>query len=88
MTSRRHDSAMIIDRRKFITNDPSLGCLVSVFRRPFLKRFALSYRTIVCPVCLSCPVCNVGVLWPNAWTDQDDTCHAGRPLLWPHCVSL
>ena len=28
-----------------------------------------------CPVCLSCavcPVCNVGVLWPNGWTDQDE----------------
>ena len=24
-------------------------------------------------VCLSCPVCNVGVLWPNGWMDQDET---------------
>jgi len=22
---------------------------------------------------LSCPVCNVGVLWPNGWTDADGT---------------
>jgi len=32
--------------------------------------------------CLSCavrPVCDVGVLWPNGWTDQDETWHAGRP---------
>ena len=29
-----------------------------------------------CPVC---PVCNVGVLWPNCWTDQDGTWHACRP---------
>jgi len=37
--------------------------------------------------CLSvCPVCNVGVLWPNGLTDQDKTWHAGRPWLWPHCV--
>ena len=39
--------------------------------------------------CLSCPVpsvCNVGVLWPNSWTDQIETWHAGRPRLWPHCV--
>ena len=28
-----------------------------------------------CPV-LSCPVCNVGVLWPNGWKDQDETWHA------------
>ena len=30
--------------------------------------------------CLSvCPVCNVRALWPNGWTDQDETWHAGRP---------
>ena len=29
--------------------------------------------------CLS--VCNVGVLWPNSWMDQDETQHGGRP--WP-----
>ena len=28
-------------------------------------------------------VCDVGVLWPNGWTDQDETWHAG----WPHCVN-
>jgi len=33
-----------------------------------------------------CPVCNVGVLWPNGWTDQDETWHADRPRPWPHCV--
>ena len=27
--------------------------------------------------CLS--VCDVGVLWPNGWMDQDDTWHAGMP---------
>ena len=58
------------------------------FGRPFVKRFALYYRTVVClNVCLSCPVCNVGVLWPNDWTDQDETWHAGRPRPWPHSDS-
>ena len=33
-----------------------------------------------------CPVCNIGVLWPNGWTDQDETWHVGRPRSWPHCV--
>ena len=33
-----------------------------------------------CPVC---PVCNVGVLWPNGWMDQDKTWHVGRPRPWP-----
>ena len=37
-------------------------------------------------VCLSCPVCDVRALWPNGWTDQDETWHAGRPRPWPHCV--
>jgi len=39
-----------------------------------------------CPVCLSCPVCNVVVLWPDGWMDQDETWHAGRSRPWPHCV--
>jgi len=56
----------------------------SIFGRPFVKRFALCYRSVVC---LSvCPVCDVHALWPNAWTDQDETWHAGRPRLWPQCV--
>jgi len=25
-----------------------------------------------------CPVCDVGVLWPNGWMDQDETWHGGR----------
>jgi len=33
-----------------------------------------------------CPVCDVGVLWPNGWMDQDETWHGGRPRSWPHCV--
>ena len=49
-----------------------------IFGRPFVKRFALCYQTVVCLSCL--PVCNVGVLWPNGWMDQDETWHAGRPL--------
>ena len=40
----------------------------------------------VCLLCLSCPVCDVGVLWPNGWMDQVETWHAGRPRPWPHCV--
>ena len=60
-----------------------------MFGQPFVKRFALCYRTVVlscpvCPVCLS--VCKVDVLWPNGWTDQDDTRRARRPGPWPHCV--
>jgi len=54
-----------------------------VFGRPFVKRFP-RLQTVVCLVCLS--VCDVGVLWPNGWTDEDETWRAGRPWPWPHCV--
>ena len=47
-------------------------------------RRMLSDRCLSCPACLS--VCNVGTLWPNGLTDQDETWHAGRPRPWPHCV--
>jgi len=46
----------------------------------------ISDRCPVCPDCLSCPVCNVGVLWPNGWMDRGETRHAGRPRPWPHSV--
>jgi len=65
----------------------------------FLQRF---YESTVCEtvrpytieplsVCMSClsvclSVCNVGVLWPNSWMDQDETWHKGRPRPGPHCV--
>jgi len=56
---------------------------MQIFGRSFVKRFALCYRTVVCPVypvCLSfLSVCDVGVLWPNSWTDQGQTWCAGRP---------
>jgi len=37
-------------------------------------------------VCLSCPVCDVGVFWPNGWMDQDATWYGGGPRPRPHCV--
>ena len=55
-----------------------------IFRRPFVKRFCLCYRTVVLSIL---PVSNVGVLWPNGWMDQDETWHVDRPRTWPHCVS-
>ena len=51
--------------------------LNDLFGQPFVKRFALCYQMVVCPVCLS--VCDVRALWPNGWTDHDETWHAGRP---------
>ena len=50
------------------------------FGRPFVKRFALYYRTVLCPVC------DVGVLWPNGWMDQDATWCGCRTRPRRHCV--
>ena len=59
----------------------------AIFGRPFVKRFALCCRSVVCLSCLSVsPLCDVGVLWPNGWTDQDETWHAGRLRPWSHSV--
>jgi len=41
-----------------------------VFGLPFVKRFALCYRIVVCPV-LS--VCDIGVLWTSDWMELDET---------------
>jgi len=50
------------------------------FGRPFVKWFALCYRTVVLSVC------DVGVLWLDGWMNQDETWHGGRPRPRPHCV--
>jgi len=51
------------------------------------KRFALCYRTVLCPVCPVClSVCNVGALWPNGWMDQDATWYEGSARRRPHSV--
>jgi len=51
-----------------------------IFGRPFVKQFARCYRTVVLSVLSALSVCDVGVLWPNGWTDQDET----WPPSWPH----
>ena len=43
-------------------------------------------RPMLLDRCLS--VCNVGVLLPNGWMDQDETSSAGRPRPWTQCVRL
>jgi len=52
-----------------------------------LRKKGTTVRPMLWDRCLSvCPVCNVDVLWPNSWMDQDETLHGGRPRPWPHCV--
>jgi len=41
-------------------------------------------RPVLWDRCLS--VCNVGVLWPNGWMDQDAAWYGSRPRLTRHCV--
>jgi len=43
-------------------------------------------RPMLLDRCLSVLSVKVGVLWPNGWTDQDETGHGGRPRPRPHCV--
>jgi len=68
----------------FSVAKPFKPCPMLVFGRPFVKQFALCYRTVVSPVFLS--VCDVCVLWPNGWMDQDETWRGGRPQPRPHYV--
>jgi len=56
-----------------------------VLGRPFVKRFALGHAIGPLFVLSARLVCDVGVLWPNGWMDQDATWYEGRPRPWPHC---
>jgi len=61
-----------------------------VIKNKYCRLFCHFWATVCLSLCLSvCPVysvCNLGVLWPNGWMDQDETWHAGSPRPWPHCV--
>ena len=71
-------------------------CIVQIygFVTNIVSRILLDFCATVCKTvrpmlsdrCLSCPVCDVGVLWPSSWTDQDETWRASRPRPLPHCV--
>jgi len=45
-----------------------------IFGRPFVKRFALCYQTVVCPSCQSVCVWRWCIV-ANGWMDQDETWH-------------
>jgi len=61
-------------------------CLLCYFWPTRSCKMVLPRLSDRCPV-LSCPVCDVGVLWPNGWMYQDEPWQAGRPRLRPYCVS-
>jgi len=67
-------------KRKWQPQAYKITNTATIFGWPFVKRFALCYRTIVFPVCTPVlSVCNVGVFWPNGWMDQCETRHGGMP---------
>jgi len=68
-------------KHEWIGRCPVRGFWATVYRT--IRRM-LSDRCRVSPSCLS--ICNVGIFWPNGWTDPDETWHAGRPRPWPRCL--
>jgi len=54
----------------------AFGATVCKTVRPMLSDRCLSVLT----------VCDVGVLWPNGWMDQDATWYGSRPRPRPHYV--
>ena len=56
--------------------------------RPFVKRLALCYRSVVLSVLSCLSVCDVRALWPNGWTDQGETWYAGQVGLGPGHIVL
>jgi len=54
--------------------------LALVARRlsPFWRPLQVTVRPILRDHCPQCRVCNVGVLWPNVWMDQEATWYGGR----------
>jgi len=52
--------------------------------------FGRSDRCLSVLSVMPCPVYrhvyDIAVLWPNGWTDQDETWRAGRPRRWPHVL--
>jgi len=65
--------------------------LTLLFASLFFNFWATVYKTVRPMLSVHClsvylSVCDVGVLWPNGWIDQDETWHAGRSRRWPHCV--
>jgi len=93
MTSRRLLSPFTSGSRRGVTGiicrvrDVYRHALSLIFGRPFVKRFALCYRTVVLSVCLSVLSVTLMYCGQNGWMDRDETWHAGRPRPWSHCFT-
>jgi len=65
----------------------SSDCLtISETHFDFWATVCKTFRPMLSDRYPDCPLCNVGVLWPNAWMDQNETWHAGRPRPWSHTI--
>ena len=62
----------------------------------FCSHYLYSFWVTVCkmvrPMLSDCfcpvlSVCDIGVLWPNSWMNQDATQYGGRPRPKPHCIT-
>ena len=60
----------------YVLNLASFWATVCKTVRPMLSDRCLSVLS----------VCDVRALWPNGWTDQNETWRADRPRRWPHRV--
>ena len=50
-----------------------------IWRKPVLTHASIVCEGMLASVNSVNTVCNVDVLWPNGWMDQDATWHGGRP---------
>jgi len=74
--------------RKLVGQMRRLAVAVSCQWSGFWATVCKIVRPTLSDRCLSVlSVCNVGVLWPNGWMDQDETSHAGRSRSWRHLYS-
>jgi len=90
MTLSLNASASTTARRPVLTVLPCYDSNKNVsletrFWRLFVKRYVVccQRQLSVCPVLC---VCDVDVLWPNGWMDQDGTWHGGGPRSRPYCA--
>ena len=67
------------------TTEPSMCggdaalCQITLTTCYFLATLCKTVRPMLSERCPVPSVCDVGVLWPNGWTDQDEIWHAARP---------